>query len=349
MQLPPNTPFKNILPAVAFCARTTSACLCSLLLLIPITSPTKTVARAQEPKDTDDVVRVTTDLLLFPIRVKHKDGQPVSELTEADLALKDPDKAVSTLHFSRGAERVALVFALDQSGSLRTIISQQREAALSLFGRFSSRSTVAVLRFAEAPRVVAPFGRDADAIRAAFDFSAAFQTTAIFDAAAAAIEALEARPRDRTERRIVILISDGLDTASRIKANRVIRSAVEKHVSFYVIHLPLFEPRGERLAVRRPTKGFRELAEKSGGQYFLAGDPNAALAPPKSVDLTPVFEAIEADLKSQYLLGFYIAQNARDGRRHEFSLSLIPENLEYSVRALGYSRSHKFSVNIKPN
>jgi len=349
MQLPPKTPYKNNLPPGAFCARISSACLCSLITLILITSLTKPAALAQEPADTDEVVRVTTDLLLFPIRVRHKNGQPVPVLTEADLALKDPENAVSTLHFSRGAERVALVFALDQSGSLRSIISQQREAALGLLGRFSSRSTVAVLRFAEAPRVVAPFGRDADAIRAAFDFSTAPQTTAIFDAAAAAIEALEARPRDRAERRIVILISDGLDTASKIKANRVIRSAVEKHISFYVIHLPLFEPRGERLAVRRPTKGFRELAEKSGGQYFLAGDPNAALAPPKSVDLTPVFEAIEADLKSQYLLGFYIAQSARDGRRHEFSLSLIPENLEYSVRALSYSRGHKFFVNFKPN
>ena len=51
--------------------------------------------------------------------------------------------------FHQGADRVALVFALDQSGSLREVISQQRDAALALFGRFGERSRVAVLLFAE--------------------------------------------------------------------------------------------------------------------------------------------------------------------------------------------------------
>ena len=65
-------------------------------------------------------------------------------------------------------------------------------------------------------------------------------------------------PRVRAERRIVVLISDGLDNRSRTSADSVIKVALEKQVSFYVIHLPLFEPRDGRLAVRRPTKGFKD-------------------------------------------------------------------------------------------
>ena len=71
-----------------------------------------------------------------------------------------------------------------------------------------------------------------------------------------------------------MLISDGLDTISRTSADSVINAALEQRVSFYVIHLPLFEPIDGRLAVRRPSKGFRELAEKTGGKYFLVGDAN---------------------------------------------------------------------------
>ena len=105
-------------------------------------------------------------------------------------------------------------------------------------------------------------------------------------------------PRVRAERRIVVLISDGLDNASQTKANAVIDAALEKHVSFYVIHLPLFEPREGRLAVRSPAKGFRELARETGGKYFLVGgDAGDALKPDKTVDLTPIFQAIEEDLK----------------------------------------------------
>jgi hypothetical protein len=83
-----------------------------------------------------------------------------------------------------------------------------------------------------------------------------------------------------------VLISDGLDTRSRTSADSVIEAALEQHVSFYVIHFPLFEPRDGRLEVRRPSKGFKELAEKTGGKYFLVGDAKSALAP-KPTDLTP--------------------------------------------------------------
>jgi Ca-activated chloride channel family protein len=302
---------------------------------------------AQATADDDDVVRVSTDLLLFPVRIKDRKGQAVSGLTERDFSVRDNDHAITALHLSRGAERVALLFALDQSGSLRSIISQQRKAALALFGHFSQRSRVAVLRFAETPSLVATFGRDTEAVHAAFDFSVGNRRTAIFDAAAMAVETLNALPPDRAERRIVILISDGLDNASRIKPGQVIREAVEKHVSFYVIHLPLFEPRERGLAVRQPAKGFRDLAEKTGGKYFLAGDLSSALSPVKDIDLTPVFRAIEEDLKSQYLLGFYIAESARDGQRHLFSVGLVPEGIEYSVSGRSYSRKHQFFVNMK--
>jgi len=151
----------------------------------------------------------------------------------------------------------------------------------------------------------------------------------------------------RSQRHIVILISDGLDNASRNKANRVIDTALEQRVSFYVIHLPLFEPRDGRLAVRSPAKGFRDLAEKTGGKYFLVGAVSP-LEPSRKKDLAPVFQAIEEDLRSQYLLGFYISETARDGRRHRFSLSLAPRDIEYSVGRFGYSRSHDFFVHLPP-
>jgi Ca-activated chloride channel family protein len=301
-------------------------------------------ALAQQTTDEDDVVRVSTDLLLFPIRIRDKKGQAVPGLTEQDLILKDEDRAVANLYFSPGADRVALMFALDQSGSLREIISQQEDAALGLFSRFGERSSVAVLRFSGTTLLAAPFTKDQAEARSAFRFSAApNQQTAIFDAAAVAVNAFETLPRVRSERRITVLISDGLDNLSRTNADSVIKSAQEKRVSFYVIHLPLFEPIDGRLAVRRPSKGFKELAEKTGGKYFLVGDAKSALIR-KQTDLTPIFQAIEEDLKSQYLLGFYISESARDNRRHEFSVTLKRDGVEYSTGRFGYSRTQKFFV-----
>jgi Ca-activated chloride channel family protein len=319
-------------------SRVLPACLIAIFLL----GSQAATAIAQDATDEDDVVRVNTELLLFPIRIRDKKGQAVAGLTEADLTLKDPDQTTSGIYFTAGADRVALLFALDQSGSLREIISQQQDAALALFSRFSDRSSIAVLRFNDTASLAIPFTKETGAAREAFMFTAERdRRTAIFDAAMKSVQAFESLPLVRGERRIVVLISDGLDNSSRTSADSVINSALKQRVSFYVIHLPLFEPRDGRLAVRPPSKGFRDLAEKTGGKYFLVGDKKSPLEPREN-DLTPIFQAIEEDLKSQYLLGFYIAESSRDNRKHVWSVSLKPEGLEYSVGRFGFSRSQKF-------
>lgn len=347
MLLPAATPPTILAPLIKVslpsCALALFGALC---LLVTIFVPTQ--LQAQEPQGQqpgDEVIKVNTDLLVYPIRVRDKRGPAATTLTERDLLLKDTDHITAGLFLYHGADRVALVFALDQSGSLREIISEQREAALALAARFGNRSQVAVIRFAEKPSLVVPFGRDTSAAREAFSFPArANQHTAIFDAAAAAVNTFAGLPQVRSERRIVVLISDGLDNESTIKPGSVIQSAMQNHVSFYVIHLPLFEPRAGRLAVRSPAKGFRELAEKTGGKYFLVGDSRTALAPQANKsnnDLTPIFQAIEDDLRSQYLLGVYAGEGARDGRNHRFTIE-VPAGVEYQVGGYRFSRSHEF-------
>ena len=323
------------------------ALIITLLVCFCVAAPPTTVF-AQQTDEDDDVIRVNTDLLLFPVRIRDKKGLAVPGLTEQDLLVKDQDQVTTGLYFSPGADRVALLFALDQSGSLRQIISQQQEAALALFSRFGERSSVAILRFSDRSSLVTPFTQDVAAARSAFRFAAApNQQTAIFDAAARAVLAFDDLPKVRSERRIVVLISDGLDTRSRTSADSVIDAAWQRRVSFYVIHLPLFEPREGRLEVRRASKGFKDLAEKTGGKYFLVGDAKSALMPREN-DLTPIFHAIEEDLKSQYLLGFYISESSRDNRKHVFSVSMKPQGVEYSVGQRGYSRTHKFMINLPP-
>ncbi|HEY6232196.1 MAG TPA: VWA domain-containing protein [Pyrinomonadaceae bacterium] len=305
--------------------------------------------QAQEPAE--EVLRVSTDLFVLPIRVKDQRGPAAAPLTDRDLVLSDADHVTAGLTLYHGADRIALLFALDQSGSLRDIVSEQRETALALARRFGEKSQVAVLRFAEQPSLVVPFGQDLSAARDAFAFPAiANQHTAIFDAAIAAAKAFSALPQIRSERRIVVLISDGLDNASASKASAAIAAALVNHVSFYVIHLPLFQPRDGRLAVRPPAKGFRDLAEKTGGKYFLVGNAASALAPGgynKNNDLTPIFQAIEDDLRSQYLLGFYLGEGARDGRNHRFTIG-FPAGVEYQVAYAKFKRTHEFSQQDLP-
>lgn len=301
---------------------------------------------AQDTNDSDiEVVRVRTDLVTVPVFVFDARGRRIGGLKESDFVVRDDGRAVKIEYFAAGTERVALLFALDASGSAREIIARQREAALALFKRFGQTSKVAVLHFGETAQLYVPFTGEAKEAMAAFDFSAiGNRRTAIFDAALAAVRAFDARRMEPTERRIVILISDGLDNASAAKPRAVIDEAQARFVSLYTIQLPLFEPRNGRLAPRRAVKGFREMAEQTGGRFFVAGDPRAALGPNRADNLAPVFQAIEDDLKGQYVFGYYPGEAVEAGRFHHIEINLTGRGTQkLRVRQLreGYRMSDR--------
>lgn len=317
----------------------------TLLILFVSVFFSKVAAQTQQPRQDEEVVRVNTDLILFPARVRDKKGQRPDGLSERDLMLQDRDGVTSRLYFSAGVDRVAMVFALDLSGSLRDMIGQQRDAAVGLYERFGTKSSIAVLHFDETPTVAAPFAHDPSAARVAFNAPVRpNHHTAIFDAALKAIELFDSLPPVRSERRIVVLLSDGLDSASHTKPKAVIDAAREKRVSFYVIHLAWYLPRyaGDAVGIqRRPTNGFLELGTETGGLAIYPGE--WAFNPTKPVDLSHVYNLIEEDLKSQYLIGFYLNDKAHDGKQHKLSLSL-PAGLEYQVGDRGYANTQKFVV-----
>jgi VWFA-related protein len=290
--------------------------------------------KAQEPQPVD-VIRVRTDLIAVPVIVTDARGHRISNLPATDFTIRDDRGAQKIEYFASGTERVALLFALDTSGSARDILAQQRQAALDLFAHFGKGSRVAVLHFSEVVRLTVPFTTNTEA--AEQSLKTAMKTsggTAIFDAAATAVRCFDGSGGFSTERRIVILVSDGLDTLSSTSYQTVIASARARGVSFYVIHFPLFTPQDGVLAPRRPSKGFVELAEETGGQYFRIGNAKAALDPRARPDLAPVFQAIERDLGGQYVLGFYPGEVARDGLPHRIDVGLSPGHAKLKIQQL---------------
>lgn len=293
----------------------------SLVLLLNSGIRAQTIDAAED----EEVLRVSTDLIIVPVVVTDQRGRRFANLTRQDFEVRDGGRPVRLDYFSSGTERVAVVFALDASGSAREHIAKQTEAALAMFTRFGDNSRIAVLPFAAQAEFALPFTNDLERARGAFQLSARRnQTTAIFDAASVAVRAFNVAAADARERRIVILSSDGLDTASRTPPASVVNEARLRGVSIYVIHFPLFIPRGSGLVVRRPAKGFRELAEQTGGHYFLLGDSRAALTPRASYDLAPIFHAIAEDLQSQYMLGYYLDDAARNQNGQRIQVNLTP-------------------------
>lgn len=308
-----------------------------LLFISSLFNATQPRTFAQETETSpDDVVRVRTDLVTIPAFVTDTHGRRINNLKQTDFSVRDNGREVALSYFAVGAEHVALAFALDASGSIREIISQQRDAALRLFTHFKQGSRVAVLHFGEKAQLAVPFTTDTTKAEPAFtSYLPLSRRTAIFDGAITALRAFAVGEGNPLERRILILISDGLDTASNTRAATVIREARALNVSIYVIHLPLYAPHDGRIAVRPPAKGFRDLAEKTGGQYFLIGDTKSALDPQATIDLAPIFQAVEEDLQGQYVLGYYPDDAARTTDLHRIEINLTERNTrKLRVRAL---------------
>jgi Ca-activated chloride channel homolog len=308
-----------------------------LLFVSPFFNALQTCAFAQDVEvSPDDVVRVRTDLVTIPAFVTDAQGRRVSGLRQSDFSVQDNGRRVELSYFAAGTEHVALAFALDASGSIREVVAQQRDAALRLFSRFGQGSRVAVLHFGDKAELSVPFTTETSKAEQAFTARLpASRRTAIFDSVLATLRTFAAEKSNPIERRILILISDGLDTASRERSSTVIRAAGALNVSIYVIHLPLYAPRDGRLAVRPASSGFRELAEKTGGRYFLLGNAKSALDPQAAPDLAPVFRAIEEDLQGQYVLGYYPDDAARANPFHRIEISLNGrDNRKLRVRSL---------------
>src|ERR1700674_5714759 len=74
----------------------------------------------------DDVIRVRTDLVAVPVTVTDSRVRRISDLKREDFVLTDDGRSTRIDYFASGAERIALVFVLDNSGSLREQLSRQR-------------------------------------------------------------------------------------------------------------------------------------------------------------------------------------------------------------------------------
>ncbi|MBA3320710.1 MAG: VWA domain-containing protein [Pyrinomonadaceae bacterium] len=272
-----------------------------------------------------EVVRVRTDLVTVPVSVTDARGQRVAGLSQSDFKIFDAGRAVNINYFAASVSRVALIFAADTSGSTHETISRQQDAALALYTRFGAESRVGLITFADRPVLVLPLTDQVGQARAAFNFSSqSNRRTAVFDAALSAVRAFNNNGRSHlAERRIVVLLSDGLDTASQTRAAVVVEEARRNNISFYVVHLPLYTPDQGRLVIRKPAKGFRELAAQTGGRYFLLGDMKDALNPRARPDLSPIFEAIAADLHTQYQIGYYLDEATRGTGEHRIEVKLI--------------------------
>jgi len=127
-------------------------------------------------------------------------------------------------------------------------------------------------------------------------------STALYDAVIGSLNHLKKGHKDK---RVLLLVTDGDDDASRDSFQDAIKAAEESNAAIYAIGVFSDDDRkNDKRMVRHSKKVLTELAEATGGQAYFPDDLS---------DVTPICEQVAREIRNQYTIGYYPSNDQRDG------------------------------------
>lgn len=264
------------------------------------------------PADQAPVFRSGASLVSLNVTVTDKARKFVTGLAAEDFAVFEDGVQQDVRFFESSAVPIDLIILLDTSSSMRHRMELVHDAALGFARTLRAGDRAAVVAFNDRVQVLAPLTGDQPAIDDAIRSTAAGGGTALHNALYVALKQFGRRASDaagEVRRQALAVLSDGADTASLIGFDDVLEVARTSGVSIYPIALSS-EFQLERSASGSPIfsqsqYAMRTLAQETGAQAFF---------PESARELGRVYDAIAAELSSQYSIGYSPRNPRTDGR-----------------------------------
>lgn len=212
-------------------------------------------------------------------------GRPVNGLGEGDFAVFEDGVGQTIRRFERVADLPIHVGVLiDNSASMHRILKEVRAAALSFFQHaITPRDRAAVITFNNFPTLRVELTNDHAALGGGLAGLVAEGRTALYDSLMFSLYYLTGIRGQRA----LLVLSDGKDESSRFDFDATLEYARRAGITIYPIGLRLSDPSARKKLLR--------LADETGGRGFFL----------HSVDqLEPAYQAIERELRSQYLIAY---------------------------------------------
>ena len=234
-------------------------------------------------------------------------GRLVPSLEKEDFTILDNGKPQDISFFLNETTPFTVVVMLDYSASMTANLDLLKAAAEQFLLRLLPADKGQVGAFSDKIQLSGTFTSDRDDLIGALEDLQFGNPTRLYDAINESMAAL--RPVDG--RKVVLVFTDGDDTASRLGLGDVLDRARQEEVMVYAIGLESEYFNMQRMVRTRPDRGLKRLAEETGGGYFELK---------KSDDLSPTFTRVAQELHSQYTLGF--APVTLDGKEHKLALKM---------------------------
>ena len=138
--------------------------------------------------------------------------------------------------------------------------------------------------------------------------------TKLYDAVYRIIEEKMANPENRDARRIIVVLSDGEDTASQRSLRDAIEMGQRYDVTVFGISTKNFKGVESGMVENADDKDLRRLCEETGGQVFL---------PSQKLELFRSFSEVAQDLRHEYVIFYTPTNQARAGKKREIKVKLV--------------------------
>jgi VWFA-related protein len=275
--------------------------------------------QAEDPEAADDqTIKLGTQLVTVPFNVTDKKNRYINDLTKDDIEILEDNKPQKVFSFERQTDLpITIAMLIDISGSQSYTLPIEKAAAQRFLRRVlrPSKDIAAVATFEHEAVLVQNFTSDVEKLSRAIDSvqvpvaapsvyrggtppingGSRVGSTALFDAIYAVSSDLL---RNEAGRRVLILISDGVNYDSRVKLRDAIERTWRNEVITYSIGI------GDPGYSGVDEGTLKKIAAETGGRAFF---------PRNEEDLDKAFALIDEDLRSQYVLAYEPLNEAQDG------------------------------------
>jgi len=267
----------------------------------------------EEPSAT---FKVNVKLVSVFTTITTPSGAPVSSLKQDDFQIFEDGKPQQIAVFHRESELpLSIVLAIDTSLSTRGDLKLELESARR-FAHDILRPIdgVSLFQFSEIVDQLTPFTSDIRVVDKGIGRIHPGAATALYDTLYLGSDAL----MERRGRKVMVVITDGGDTVSKVSYQEAIREAQQAEVILYsIIIVPIENSAG------RDTGGEHaliQLSRDTGGKYFYASGIE---------QLDAAFHQISDELRTQYLIAYYPNTRIADSDFRRIEIKINPETKDY--------------------
>jgi Ca-activated chloride channel family protein len=284
-------------------------------------------AAASEPLESDDTIKLGTELVNVLFSAVDQNNRVVSDLNANEVTVLDDGRPQQMFTFKREVNLpISIAILIDLSGSQEYTFPEEKMAAGYFLHSIirPGKDSAALLTFQDDVDLVQGLTSQLDTINRALDeveyarrvgpLTSRNKATALYDAMYITVDEVLGREElrrgadDSVARRAIILLTDGVDNASNRKLEEAIDRAWRSGVMIYSIGI------GDRFRFEGVREDIlQKVSEATGGRaYFPRG----------SDELLDDFRQIETELRSQYLWAYSPTNSSRDGSFHRIDVRI---------------------------